>query len=656
MKNNQSEQTLTPDLTVFTNYMLVAGVYCVSFSCMFYFVAENIFLATIHAAALFIVIVNYLILVRTKNFKRAVSIMLSTGCAVVLSLFATGGWDNTGFLWSFAYLPFALFLSDGKATLKWVAVLFFGSALLVFTDRTHVIGIPYSPVALFNYFASLLTCIICIFVFREKTIKHEKHISSIQNEELLRREKRFRALLENSHETITVSDEHHKPIYRSPSAYRTTGWTTEERLTSGNATEQIHPGDREKIKCVMQEVMANPGQPAHVCFRLKHREGHYIWMEGVITNMLHDENIRGIISNLRDISERKKFEEKQALYESIVNSSEDAIISKTLEEYVTSWNRGAENMFGYAAEEIMGKFISGSDHLKIFKDEQEILAQIKRGESVEHYEAKRATKHGKIVSVSMSVSPIKNSEGAITGISKIIRDITKQKEAEEKINKLNEELRELFDHLQKSREDERKYIAREIHDELGQALTALKIDVSMMKRKMISGGEQCPKYIEEEFSSIIRKIDLSIESVKKIATDLRPEILDHLDIIDAIKWQAQQFENITGIKCSVSHLPDHLNLESLFSTTVYRTVQEALTNITRHAGATMVRIAVELDSKKLLLEINDNGRGIKDEDIQNIKSLGLIGMRERIQLVNGTMSISGKPSKGTTVAVKIPIQ
>src|SRR6185369_3799643 len=139
-----------------------------------------------------------------------------------------------------------------------------------------------------------------------------------------------------------------------------------------------------------------------------------------------------------------------------------------------------------------------------------------------------------------------------------------------------------------------------------------------------------------------------IESVKRIATDLRPEILDHLDIVDAIKWQAQQFENITGIQCSVSHLPDHLDLQNSFSTTVYRTIQEALTNVTRHSNATVVRILIERNSKKLLIEINDNGKGIKEEDIKNIKSLGLIGMRERVLPLNGTLSISGKPSMGTT--------
>ncbi len=529
----QKKKATEPRLAIVHAYSLIAVIYCAVFSVIFYSEVKNIFLAALHAGALLCVICNYILLQRTKNFRRSSNIILTTGTVVVTSLFATGGWENSGYLWTFAYLPFVFFLPKSKVATKWVAALFTGYFAIVALHFLKIITIPYSPVVLFNYFAALLICVACIFLSLKATAVYHEHLHSAKTEDILRSEQKFRALTENSSDMIGLSDENINPIYRSPSSERITGWSNDE-VTKKGRVELTHPEDTEMMREKVRIVLANPGQPVRVSFRSRHREGHYLWFEGVLTNMIHDESINAIISNLRDV--------------------------------------------------------------------------------------------------------------------------TKKKKAEAEVYKLTEELRVLVEHVQTSREEERKYIAREIHDELGQALTALKIDVSMMKRKMMAETTHCPVYIEAELNSIIDKIDNSIESVKRIANDLRPEILDHLDIVDAIKWQAQQFENITGIQCSVSNLPDHLDLESSFSTTVYRTIQEALTNVTRHSEATVVRILIERNSKKLLVEINDNGKGIKEEDIKNIKSLGLIGMRERVLLLNGTLSISGKPSMGTTIAVELPME
>ena len=175
-----------------------------------------------------------------------------------------------------------------------------------------------------------------------------------------------------------------------------------------------------------------------------------------------------------------------------------------------------------------------------------------------------------------------------------------------------------------------------------------------MRRKIPANENQ--GYFTNEINSVISQIDQSIASVKRIATDLRPEILDHHGIIAAVKWQAEKFQKTTGVQCKVSCLPDDINLESELSTAVYRTVQEALTNIARHAQASLVSILIERDAEKLLIEVKDNGIGINEEQVKSMKSLGLIGIRERVHLLKGKLFITGMRGKGTTVLVTIPMK
>lgn len=636
-------------------YTLIAFAYCVFFLTVFYLVSINNFLAVLHFLALLGVTMNYFILQFTKNFKKASNVILGIGAFVVVSMFASGGWEGTGYLWTFAFLPFAFLRSNRKEVLKWNSIVIIGCILSVVLHFLNVIRLPYSYAILINCCVAIIFFAGCIFLSQKATMGYQEFWLAEKNEGIILEEKKFRSLVENSSESISMLNEDFVPVYCSPSAEEITGYPFEERLLLGSGIECAHPDDREKLKSSIRDVKQYPGNKIPVSFRTRHKAGHYIWLEGMMVNLLHDENVHAIVFNFRDVTGKKNSEQRQALYDALVNSSDDAIISKCLNGVFTSWNNGAKNMFGYTSEEIIGQSVMEADFPDSLLEEQEVMERIKRKEQVEHYETKKLRKDGTLVFLSITVSPIKDTEGNMIGISKIARDITKRKLAEEEVNKLNEELRLLVEHVQKSREEERKYIAREIHDELGQALTALKIDVSMLKKKVITEGSINQTFFTGELDSVIDKINKSIESVKRIATDLRPEILDHLDIIDAIKWQAQLFENITGIKCDVSQLPDHLDLGASFSVTVYRTVQEALTNITRHANASVVRILIEKDSKKLLVEINDNGKGIKEVDIKSMKSLGLIGIRERVMLLNGNLSITGQPDKGTTVAVQIPI-
>jgi PAS domain S-box-containing protein len=225
------------------------------------------------------------------------------------------------------------------------------------------------------------------------------------------------------------------------------------------------------------------------------------------------------------------------------------------------------------------------------------------------------------------------------------------KRAEEKITKSRELLRNLSRRLQSLLEEERTRISREVHDELGQALTALKLDLSLIRRSLVSDGlaEQSAKVQAME-----RAVGRIIRTVQKISTELRPGILDELGVAAAIEWMAKDFQNRTGIGCQVTIQAVDKITDTVYSTAIFRIVQEALTNVMRHAAASQVNVRLEKKDDTLIVEVRDNGIGIMEGRIFDSKSLGLIGMRERVLLLGGEVVIRGKPGEGTLVRVTLP--
>jgi PAS domain S-box-containing protein len=233
-----------------------------------------------------------------------------------------------------------------------------------------------------------------------------------------------------------------------------------------------------------------------------------------------------------------------------------------------------------------------------------------------------------------------------------VQDITDLKKAEEELKKSYEQLRNLSAHLRSVREEERTNIAREIHDELGQALTALKIDISMLATKLYPDH----KPLVEKTESMIKRIDETIQTVKKICTELRPTVLDHFGLSAAIEWQAEDFQKRTGINCKVSLHHEDIMLDQNISIVIFRIFQEALTNVMRHADATEVKASLKAKDGMITLEVIDNGKGITEEKITNSNSFGLLGIRERVNFLGGNVTISGMRNKGTAIRVNIPFQ
>ncbi len=234
----------------------------------------------------------------------------------------------------------------------------------------------------------------------------------------------------------------------------------------------------------------------------------------------------------------------------------------------------------------------------------------------------------------------------------MLNDITEKLKAEEELKASYDQLKELTGHLQRVREEERTRIAREIHDELGQQLTGLKMDTSWI----LKSKNQSEVMVQERLSNMILLIDDTIQSVRRIASELRPGILDDLGLIAALEWQTQEFEKRTGIRSRFKTEVEDSDFDINIVTNIFRVYQEALTNVARHSQATLVETALEEKNGVLSLIVKDNGVGLNLEEAKNKKSLGLVGMKERALMLHGNLIIKNEEQRGVTIALEIPLQ
>ena len=371
---------------------------------------------------------------------------------------------------------------------------------------------------------------------------------------------------------------------------------------------------------------------------------------------LPDEN-RITLSIIKEISERKKSEielrESESKFKMLFNNANDAVFVTQLSQEKSygdfiEVNEVACTRLGYTKEEFLQLSPSAIVSQKnIFDFNLNMERLLKEGHVI--YDLIHKAKDKKLIPVEINSHLFFYNE--MPTVLSIARDITERKQAEEKLKRTSKLLRELATHLQSVREEERTMIAQEIHDELGQVLTALKIQVSLLANKLNKNQEP----LKEKIKSLSNMIDASVESVQKISSKLRPGILDELGLIAAIEWQAEEFEKLTSIKCSLVLPKEEMKLEKNKSTAIFRIFQEALTNIARHSQATKAAISLLIHQSNIYLEILDNGKGITLEQIKDFKSLGIHGMEERAMVFGGQVYFEGVAGKGTIVKVEIPV-
>lgn len=334
----------------------------------------------------------------------------------------------------------------------------------------------------------------------------------------------------------------------------------------------------------------------------------------------------------------------------IVESSDDAIISKNLDGIITSWNSSAERLFGYTAAEAVGKNITLIIPLDRRDEELTILAQLRGGERVDHFETVRMRKDGKLLNTSITISPVKDDLGRVVGASKVARDITDRKRAEDARKDA-----EFSSKLLKVQDAERRRIARELHDGVGQLAIAIKMNVSQVYKEKHKLSPSAARCITENFELIGQ----TIAEIRTVSYLLHPPLLEEIGLVSALEWYTNGFAERSNVKVSLELAPNLGRLPQDYELSLFRVAQECLTNIHRHSGSPTATVKLMRSSKEITLEVRDGGRGIDKHLQSNIASgatigVGFRGMQERVKLIGGSLAVRSS-NKGTSVAVTLPI-
>ena len=366
-----------------------------------------------------------------------------------------------------------------------------------------------------------------------------------------------------------------------------------------------------------------------------------------------------IVALLTIMTYRKKMEkvlrESEERYRDLYENAPDMYLSVNKEGILTDCNETGARMLGCRKEEIIGKSLSDfftKQSKKIHEKEFPALKDKKV-----HFDVERefVRKNGSAFTASLNIYTEVDDNGDLIKTKTIARDLTERRRVEE-LKRSREQLRSLSAYLERAREEEKKRIARQIHDELGHALTTLGLDLSWLSNRLSRERETLDiDALMVRTQAMSELIDSTVQTVQRISSELIPGVLDHLGLSEAIKWQVDKFHRRTGIKCGIRIDPENIMLDQDSSLTIFRIFQEALTNIIRHADAKEVTIALKDSDAFLEMEIADNGIGIQAHQVSSPESIGLIGIRERARILGGRVTIFGSTGQGTTVKVFIPI-
>lgn len=463
-------------------------------------------------------------------------------------------------------------------------------------------------------------------------------------------EVRYRTLFEYAPDGILIADSESYYLDANASICRMLGYTRDE-LIGLHASDIVESSEIEYIGQALSIIKSH-----HDYYRewLLRRKDGSVFPAEVIATMMPDGNLMGMV---RDITERKQAEEKIKLSQSqLAEAQRLAHVGSwniDLKTNVLTWSEQLYYIFGLTPQEFNP---TREGFLKMVhpEDRDLVIARIEKSYNNPeqfnyYYRIIRADGAVRIIYSKGNVAY--DEEGNPVRSFGTMQDVTERKLAEEKLKNSNNKLRALSARLQSVREEESIHIAREIHDDLGGALTGLKMDISWL-------GKRLPDSISEELrqklKSMSELIDETVQKVRNISTELRPSVLDDLGLAAAIEWQTREFQKRTEIECKINSLQENITLSMQVSTAVFRIFQEILTNVARHASATQVEISLHEREGDLVLIVSDNGRGIKETDMFDTKSLGLLGMHERAIVFGGQIEINGIEGKGTTVTVSIP--
>jgi PAS domain S-box-containing protein len=503
----------------------------------------------------------------------------------------------------------------------------------------------------------------------EKTVQELRQTNITLNEEIAERRKAEDALRKNEDRIRLIIDT--IPLmawsicpdgaidFVNQPWIRYAGISLEELIKE--PTKVIHPEDLPRVMEKWGTNMAS-GETSEDEMRLRQANGEYRWFL-VRTAPLYDEQGNlvkwyGISIDIED--DKRAQDELRLAYQRLsyhVENTPLAVIEFDKDLFIKRWSKRAEEIFGWTASEALGKNVYDADFPIIYKEDMPAVGtineQLTRGTVDSNLSLNRNySKHGNTIYCEWYNSVLRDEQDNVITVLSLVHNVTERKRTEETLQQSHEEIRRLTDHLQEIREEERIYIAREIHDELGQQLTAIKMDVAWIDKKTPEETTD----IKKKLKNIIWLADASNQSIKRILSELRPPVLNDHGLPEAIEWLGRQFTENTGIRVKFTTPEKVIKVSEQIATCLFRVCQEAFTNITRYSNAQNVSNSIRVVKKNIILVIEDDGIGFDAISKQNKKSFGILGMKERVHSLNGKFELISSLGKGTKITVSLPYE
>ena len=465
-------------------------------------------------------------------------------------------------------------------------------------------------------------------------------------------EERYRLMVEHTFDMVSVLDGLGRYVYASPSIEEKLGYRPED-LLGQSAFDALHPDDREAVMGEFLEAVVQPGTTRQMEYRVLHRDGSVRHFEGVGRAIAAPDGQPYGVVNARDVTARKAAEATLRAQEAALRQQEHFLRQVVHRVPVIVFALDAEGRITYGEGRGLAEVDAAPEHLvgrslfEAYAKYPDILAAARTALAGTPANVV-ATVRGRTFDAHLV--PVHDAAGRVARVTGVAVDVTEMKAQQDALERSRAELRALAAHLQDVREEERTRISREVHDVLGQQLTAIRLGVGWLARRLDGDAEA-----EARADDTRGLIDETIQRVRHIAAELRPGVLDDLGLASAVEWYAERFGARAGLPCRVTVEGADEGVPPEAATAVFRIFQEALTNAARHARATAVEAHLAVTPEGLSLRVRDDGVGLAPETLEATRTLGLLGMRERARALGGRVEIESAPGAGTCVSVRVPL-